>query len=113
MRNLLFLVVCCLCLCGCGNKLNGYQLSELKPNIEVGLSHLKGTIKNESNNKCDKVKINVTFSSGNLKDNGWVTVKSPEIGETKSFNELFVGASNIDDIENYEIKFNSIECWDY
>lgn len=89
----------------------GYQVSELIPNKEIGLSHLKGSIKNVSNNTCKEVKINVKFSNGSIKDNGWITVESPKKGEITSFNELFFGGTRIDNIEDYKIKITSIECY--
>ena len=112
MKKIFFLIVCCLFLCGC-DKNNGYQVSELTPNTDVGLSHLKGTIKNVSNDNCKKVKINVTFSSGTIVDDGWIVVDSPDIGKTTNFNESFYGAPDTDDIENYKIELKSIECWDF
>ena len=66
----------------------GYQVSELIPNKEIGLSHLKGSIKNVSNNTCKEVKINVKFSNGSIKDNGWITVESPKKGEKLRFVEM-------------------------
>lgn len=110
MKKILFVVMFCSCLVGCGNKLGGYQISELQPNIDVGLAHLKGSIKNESNNTCNELVIQVTFSNGSLKDTGYVYVKSPEIGEIKSFNEILVGASGINNIDDYKIKVDNIEC---
>lgn len=108
MKKFLFVVVCCLCLCGCSKE---FQVSELIPNNDVGGAHLKGELKNVSNTDCDKVQINVEFSSGTINESGWVWVEAPEKSETVSFNEILYGASDIENIESYKIKFKNIECW--
>lgn len=111
MKKLLLIAVCCMLFCGCKDKNEGYQVSELIPNTDIGIAHLKGTLKNISNIDCEKVQINVEFSSGTIKENGWIWVDTPSKTETVSFNEILYGASDIDDIENYKIKFKNIECW--
>lgn len=111
MKKILSVVVCCVCLCGCEDKNVGYQVSELIPDSGIGIAQLKGTLRNVSNNDCAEVKINVEISSGTIKTKGYVIVDSPKQNENISFDELFFGASDIDDIENYKIKFKSIECW--
>jgi hypothetical protein len=108
MKKILFIAICCLMLCGCSKE---FQVSELIPNTDIGIAHLKGTLKNISNTDCDKVQINVEFSSGTIKENGWIFVEAPEKTKTVSFNEILFGASDINNIENYKIKFKNIECF--
>lgn len=110
MKKILLIAVCCLCFVGC-TKDAGYEVSELIPNTEIGMAHLKGTLKNVSNNDCKMVQINVEFSSGTINEDGWVWIESPKEGESISFNEILYGASDIESIENYQIKFKNIECW--
>lgn len=111
MKKILLVAVCCLFLCGC-DKYEGYQVSELTPNNGIGHAKLKGTLRNISNDNCKEVQINVEFSSGTIQDTGWIIVETPNKGESVSFNEILYGASGITDIENYEIKFKNIKCYD-
>lgn len=110
MKKILIIVVCLFTICGC-SKNEGYQVSELIPNTYLDMAHLKGTLKNVSNTTCKEVQINVEFSSGTITDEGWVWIESPEKGESISFNDIFYGASEIDNIEDYQVKFKNIECW--
>ena len=112
MKKIILISLCYLCLCGsgCENSNNGYQISELIPNTYLDMAHLKGTIKNVSNNNCKEVLVQIEFSSGTIKDEGWIYIDSPKKGSSLSFNEILIGASGIEDIENYNIKLKNIKC---
>lgn len=109
MKKLFFIAICCLILCGC-EKNEGYEVSKLTADSSLGISHIKGTLKNISNNNCKTVQINVILSSGTITEDGWIWVDSPEIGNSISFNNILYGISNSLDIEDYDIKLKNIEC---
>lgn len=88
----------------------GYEVSELKPNSYLNIAHLKGTLKNVSNKDCKDVQIIVTFSSGTIKEEGWLLIESPELGKSISFNNVLYSDINISNIEDYNIKLKKIEC---
>lgn len=103
--------VCCLIIFALQNSNTEYQVSELIPSSYGGMSSLKGTLKNISNNDCKKVQINIEISSGSIKENGWIWVDSPNQSESVSFDNVIYGVSKINNIENYKIKFKNVECW--
>lgn len=111
MKKLLLAFLCCLIVCGCGNKNDGYQISELVPNTYLNMAHLSGTLKNVSNNNCKEVLVEVEYVSGTLKNDGYIYLNSPKKGDTVSFNETLIGASNIENIENYKINLKNIKCY--
>lgn len=116
MKKILLIILFCFFVCGCFNKYDGYQVSELIPNdgpFSLSTSnYVEGTLKNVSNKTCKEVRINFTFSNGGIKDTGWIVVKSPEIDNYIGFNEFAYGAHDITDWKNYKVTVDSVECWD-
>mgnify|MGYP000282184006 CR=1 FL=1 len=92
------------------NKNIGYEVSELKPNSYLSTAHLRGTLKNVSNEDCKEVQIIVTFSSGAIKEDGWLLIESPKPGESISFNEILYSNTDVSNIEDYNIKLKKIKC---
>ena len=91
-------------------KSNKWQVSELTTDGGT-FPTIRGTLKNVSNDDCEKVKIIFIAKNGNLKVKGEIWVDNPEKGEIKEFNEMITGeALDIKKLEDYEIKLSKVEC---
>lgn len=105
------LIITVLCTTGCEK--NGFTVSELKPSeSSYGAKYVSGTVKNVSNKKhCKEIEINFTYKNGSLKDNGYIVIEAPKLGETSSFkDELVFSSSDIENFEDYKITVTNIIC---
>ncbi len=111
MKKILFTILCCICLCGCGSK---YQVSELEPTLSADLPHVRGNIKKISDDSCNEIKVIFEYKNGSIKDEGYIILKNLEKDKIVSFNEWTVGVSNVGTKWlDYKLKFKKIECWPY
>lgn len=114
-KLLIVLVFSIIFLCGC-NKTD-YEISNIKPKVNVESEMFNyfsnmatGSIKNISNEECKTVQITIEFKNGNITEEGWIFTPSPKIGEILSFDEKVLGATKINNWEDYEIKVKDISC---
>lgn len=111
MKKILFVVLCCLCLCGCEKSINGYQFSELSYEKWDGVSkayRINGSIKNISNNICDgkELSVEIELKSGSIKETTYIDISNPSIGEIESFEDIV-----FTDLTNFQIKIKKVNCW--
>lgn len=106
MKKILFIGLCCLCLCGCGN--NRYEISQM--NWSGYSNWITGTIKNNSSKSCNTLWINLEFQNGALKEDDLCIVYNLSAKETKDFECIYSG--DIKDIKSYAINLKSIKCKD-
>lgn len=114
MKKISFIILCCLCLCGCNNKMNGYQLSELSAeplyDENSNLYEIIGSIKNISNDKCNdennEIMLIIELSNGDIKDENVLVITSPKKGEIDNFREVLSTK-----LKNFKIKIKKITCW--
>lgn len=111
MKKILFILIYCLCLCGCEKSINGYQFSELSYEKWDGVSEayrINGSIKNISNNICEgkKLSVKIELKSGSIKDTTYIYIFNPSIGEIESFEDII-----FTDLTNFQIKIKEVDCW--
>lgn len=89
MKKFLFVVVCCLCLCGCSKEINGYEVTNLKATpYSDDTYYIGGDIRNVNVGECERVNIWLKLlGDGDLEDTTRITIDSPKKGESDYFYE--------------------------
>ena len=107
MKKLLFIVLCCFCLCGCRKTYDGFEISNLyaEPFL-TNKYYINGDIKN-INGECnddDTVTIKLDLiGNGDIRDTAYIDVECPKKGDKNHFYELIST-----DLETFKIKVNHI-----
>lgn len=110
MRKLLFLVVCCFCLCGCGNKFQTSEFNWKKSGDLYPLYFANGSIKNNSSKNCKTLYIDLVYKNGNLEEKDLCSYYDGiNSGETINIECQYSG--DIKNIEDYKIEIKDIECF--
>lgn len=110
MKKILFMVLCCLFLCGCEKD---FQASNFKWEKRGSSSFSLGSIKNNSSEKCNHLRIELLYTNGDIKENSSCLPLNDEInlGETIDVECIYTGTTK--NITDYDIKVVTVECMDY
>ena len=110
MKRYLLIVLIFLFVCGCNKDQKKYQIDNLK---FLDDNFIKGTITSNTSDNCNTIQINISL----LNDNNysiystWFTTNPPKKGKKITFEEPVVIDVTLDDINQYDIKIDGVECW--
>ena len=108
MKKVLLIIPCLLLITACSSN-NEYQVSNLSLDNSV-YPHITGAFKNNSDETCSSVFIDVEVISGSLKINQSILVYKTAPGEIKEINTYCSECKGLTNRENVEIKVKNINC---
>lgn len=118
MKKILFIVLCCICLCGCDNNSwkKDFQVSDIKINVTEGWSrddtYITYSIKNISNYDCNAMTAIVEFQSGSLTVEETIYPSSLLFPLLKNSTVEFEDVIMNKNYEGYTASFKEINCYD-
>ena len=106
MKKVLWIIPLLLILTACSN--DEYQVSDLK--ISSGTPYIEGVFKNNSNDNCKYVTIDVQVSSGSLKLDQQLSLLNVNAGDVKDIHSYCANCKNLQNNDNVSIKVKNINC---
>lgn len=108
MKKFLWIIPLLFVITGCDSK---YQVSSLSLTDSAYYPYIVGTFKNDSDEACRTVSIDVEVKSGTLKLKEDIVLFKVEAGEVKQINEPCKSCKNLTNIKDVEIKVSNITCY--
>lgn len=109
MKKILWIIPLLLIVTGCGN--DKYQVSELSLSESAYYPYVNGTFKNNSNEECKTVSIDIEISSGSLKLDDNVYLLDVKPGEIKQIHDSCRSCKGLSNIKDVKIKVKDIRCY--
>ena len=107
MKKILWIIPLLLVITGCDSK---YQVSSLSLSDSAYYPYIIGTFKNDSDETCRSISIDVEVISGTLKFEENIFLTNVEAGGIKQIKESCTSCKNLSNIKDVEIKVKNINC---
>lgn len=108
MKKVLWIIPLLFIVTGCDNK---YQVSSLSLRDSAYYPYIIGTFKNDSDEACKTVSIDVEVISGTLKLEENIVLFKVDAGGVEQIEHPCKSCKNLSNIKDVEIKVKNINCY--
>ena len=97
----------------CFTKKDFYQISDLKLVKDYSITYINGAFKNNSNQSCKSIYIDVVIQSGTLEIEDTIVLYDIEPDKVVKINDTCLDCKYLNDLNNIKIKIKNIKCYNY